>query len=78
MRKQTNHTDAFRQILILFVIVSWIAFLYFMLTGTSGKFFQVNTYGIAGTGIVNAFTTFIAAIFFSIILLLDFIYSRKK
>ncbi|WP_407520735.1 hypothetical protein PDL71_10500 [Lacibacter sp. MH-610] len=23
MRKQTNHTGAFRQILILFVIISW-------------------------------------------------------
>jgi hypothetical protein len=78
MRKQTDHSGAFRQLLIVFSIISWIAFVYFFITEESRVFFQVNNYGLESMGVVNSFTTFITAVIFTILLLISFFPAKKK
>jgi hypothetical protein len=78
MRKQTDHKGAFRQILIVFSIISWIAFLYFFKTEESSAFFHVYKYGLESRGVVNSFSTFITAVIFTILLLISFFPAKKK
>jgi energy-coupling factor transporter transmembrane protein EcfT len=79
MRKQpSNHYSAFKQLLILFTIVSWIAFAYFFITGESKTFFHVNGYGLQSHGILNGFTSLLTVVFFSILFLIAYFPSKKK
>jgi hypothetical protein len=79
MRKPPNdYLGAFKQIWLLLTLLSWGAFVYFLLTGDTSSMIQVSRYGSVGLGTANVFSALIVALFSSLLLIFLFIPSKKK
>lgn len=79
MRKQpTDHLGGFRQLWFLLTIISWLAFIYFLLTGESSHMLQVSKYGSVGVGTANAFSALIVALFSTLLLIFLFVPFKSK
>lgn len=79
MRKQpTDYLGAFRQLWLMLTIISWVAFIYFLLTGENSHMLQVSKYGSVSIGTANAFSALIVALFSTLLLLFLFVPFKSK
>lgn len=79
MRKPpTDYLGAFRQLWLMLTIISWVAFIYFLLTGESSHMLQVSKYGSVGVGTANAFSALIVALFSTLLLVFLFVPFKSK
>lgn len=79
MRKpSTDHLGAFRQIWLLLTLLSWVAFIYFLITGETQSMLQVSKYGKVSMGTANVFSSLVVSLFSTLLLIFVFLPSKTK
>jgi hypothetical protein len=76
-KKYTDYLGAFRQLWVMLTLLCWLAFVYFLITGESGSLLQVSRYGRASMGSANVFSSLIASLISSLLLIFLFVPSNS-